>query len=50
MALEWVFCPYCKIGEGCFYDEEKEEYTCPTTGTQFTQQQSVYAATHYNDD
>ena len=40
MALEWVWCPICHEGEGCFFDENKGVYVCPTTGYTFTAKES----------
>lgn len=38
MALEWVWCPHCHKGEGCF--NANGTFTCPSTGKTFTSQQS----------
>lgn len=37
----WVFCPYCKKGEWCVWNNGF--YTCPSKNRQFTEQQSVEA-------
>lgn len=49
MALEWIFCPYCKEGESCHYDEETGLYTCPTLKIEFTPKQSIEATKHPNN-
>lgn len=47
--LEWVYCPYCKEGEGCSYDEGTGLYTCPTNKEQFTKKQSLKMLNYHNN-
>lgn len=39
--LQWIFCPYCKEGEGCTVYGDK--ILCPTTRKFFTVEQSLEA-------
>lgn len=38
MALEWVWCPYCRKFEGCM--KENGVYICPSKQRTFTEKQS----------
>lgn len=40
-VLEWIFCPYCREGEGC--RNENGIFTCPETKKTFTLEQSLAA-------